>query len=142
MLNSVAMAENRLTQWLKGQYGPDKPHKSGRQLSLAVSEGRNENLVFDIESRGTARPETLQNLAQVLGVPVMSVYKMAGWLPEESDSDEIDINDPEMSMFFRGYDIEDFTEEEKNIIRTGIRMAKAARQAREQEDTESKNNGS
>ena len=142
MLNSAVMPQNELATWLREQYGPDKRFKSARQLSLAVSEGTNAGLIFDIESRGRAKPETLQKLAEVLGVSVQTVYKMAGWLPEDEDSDEIDIADPEISMFFRGYDWDEFTDDEKDLIRMGIRMALKARQARAQEDTEGGSNDS
>ena len=125
-----------LGDWLRTQYGPGKPYKSARQLSLAISDGRNPNQVFDIESRGTARPETLQKIAEVLSVPIQTVYRIAGWLPEEEDSDEIDINDPTLRLFFSGKDFDEMNQEEREHIRDAVRLSRRLKEMRKRLEEE------
>ena len=43
--------------------------------------------MFDIESRGTAKIETVLRLAAVLEVPVIRVFVEAGWISEEDLGD-------------------------------------------------------
>ena len=78
----------RLGAWLKTQYGPGRVFPSGRQLSLAVSEGNNPNLVFDIERRGNAKVPTLVKLADTLGVPAIRIFSLLGAVPETEAEDE------------------------------------------------------
>lgn len=80
------MAENQLGAWLKTQYGPGQRYKSGRQLSLAISDGDNPGLVFDIENRGSARVETMRKLATALDRSFLEVLVLAGWLSQDEVS--------------------------------------------------------
>ena len=43
--------------------------------------------MFDIETRGTAKIETVLKLAAVLELPVMRVFVEAGWISEEELGD-------------------------------------------------------
>ena len=80
------MAESQLGVWLKTQYGPGQRYKSGRQLSLAISDGDNPGLVFDIENRGSARVETMRKLATALDRSFLEVLVLAGWLSQDEVS--------------------------------------------------------
>ena len=74
-------------EWLRRQYGrPGSRYRSARQLSLAISEGANANLIFDIEKRASAKIETFAKLAEALEVPLIEVFIEAGWLREEARS--------------------------------------------------------
>ena len=67
-------------------------------------------------------------------VPARRLYQLAGYFDEdELEPEQIDIADPEVYLFFRQYQWDEFTEDEKELIRMGIRMALQARKAREQE---------
>ena len=81
------MSESQLGVWLKGQYGPGMRYKSARQLSLAISDGDNPGLVFDIENRGSARVETMRKLANALDRSFVEVLLLAGWLSEDEVSE-------------------------------------------------------
>ena len=80
------------------------------------------------------RPGTLRKLSSVMRVPARRLYQLAGYFDEnELEPEQIDIADPELGRFFRQYQWDEFTEDEKELIRMGIRMALQARKAREQE---------
>ena len=88
----------------------------------------------NIRRGSTPQPKTLRNLAAAMGVPRRKLFEFAGYvLPEELEPEDIQIDDPELSMFFRGYEWDEFTSDEKELIRTGVRMALLARKAREHE---------
>ena len=74
--------ESQLGNWIKGQYGGASRYKTARQLSLAISEGRNPNQVFDIEARGTAKIETIAKIAAALDMAILDVFVAAGWIPQ------------------------------------------------------------
>ncbi len=85
----------------------------------------------DIRRGSTPRPETLRKLADAMDVPLRTLYVLAGYIDaDEFDSDEIDITDPEISLFFRQYEWDEFNDEEKEVVRQAIRMATAYREAR------------
>ena len=85
----------------------------------------------DIRRGSTPRPETLRKLAEAMDVPLRTLYILAGYIDaSEFEGDEIDISDPELSLFFRQYEWDEFNDEEKEVIRQAIRMAKAYREAR------------
>ena len=99
--------------------------------SLRKQAGVSAPVGTDIRRGSTPRPETLRKLAHAMDVPLRTLYVLAGHIDaSEFDSDEIDITDPEISLFFRQYEWDEFTEEEKEVIRQAIRMAKAYREAR------------
>lgn len=66
-------------------------------------------------------------------VPRRKLFELAGYvLPEELEPEDIEIDDPEINMFFRKYEWDEFTEDERELIRLGIRMALKAREARQE----------
>jgi len=73
-----------LVNWLRQQYGEGRKYPTPRQLSLAASDGRNPNMVAELENRGSARAETLEKLANTLGVPLVQLFVLTGWI-QESD---------------------------------------------------------
>ena len=74
---------------------------------------------------------TLRKLAEVMGVPHRKLFELAGYVQaEELEPEDIDIADPEISLFFRGYDWDEFTEAERDLVKMGIRMALAHHKAR------------
>lgn len=75
---------------------------------------------------------TLRKLASAMRVPHQTLFELAGYVePADRAPEEIDIEDPEIRLFFRNYDWDEFTEQEKDVIRQGIRMVEASRRARE-----------
>lgn len=99
--------------------------------SLRKQAGVSAPVGTDIRRGSTPRPETLRKLADAMDVPLRTLYILAGYIDaSEFEGDEIDIADPEISLFFRQYEWDEFTEEEKEVIRQAIRMAKAYREAR------------
>ena len=93
---------------------------------FAIQMGRStRKWAYEVESGKTGlSAEDLSAAANVLGV-------RPEWLLEGTQVD-IDIPDPELRLFFRNYDWDEFTNEEKDVIRQGINMALAARRARGQ----------
>ena len=73
---------NSLAEWLRTQYGPGKEYPSARQLSFELSNGKNPNLIFDIERRGYAKFETLVKLAELANLPVTRLFVLAGYIPQ------------------------------------------------------------
>ncbi len=61
--------------------------------------------------------------AEILGRSVQ-------WLIEGREED-FEVADPEIRLFFRQYDWEAFTEQERELIRQGMKMAAAYKAARE-----------
>ena len=61
--------------------------------------------------------------AKVLGRSVQ-------WLLEGRE-EVFEVEDPEVRLFFRQYEWNDFTEEEQELVRQGLRMATAYRAARQ-----------
>ena len=99
--------------------------------SLRKQAGVSAPVGTDIRRGSTPRPETLRKLADAMDVPLRKLYVLAGYIDaSEFDIDEIDIADPEISLFFRQYEWDEFNDEEKEVIRQAIRMAKAYREAR------------
>ena len=99
--------------------------------SLRKQAGVSAPVGTDIRRGSTPRPETLRKLADAMDVPLRTLYVLAGYIDaSEFEGDEIDIADPELSLFFRQYEWDEFNEEEKEVIRQAIRMAKAYREAR------------
>ena len=101
---------SQLRNWLRTQYGPGKRFNSARQLSLAVSakqQSHNPNLVYDIESRGTAKIETLLALAGVLDVPPIRVFIEAGWISSEELKDNLLENERRFLYKWRQLSLDD-----------------------------------
>ena len=103
--------------------------------SLRKQAGVSAPVGTDIRRGSTPRPETLRKLADAMDVPLRTLYVMAGYIDaSEFEGDEIDIADPELSLFFRQYEWDEFNDEEKEVIRQAIRMAKAYREARRSQE--------
>ena len=99
--------------------------------SLRKQAGVSAPVGTDIRRGSKPRPETLRKLADAMDVPLRTLYIMAGYIDaSEFEGNEIDIADPEISLFFRQYEWDEFNDEEKEVIRQAIRMAKAYREAR------------
>ena len=99
-----------------------------REAGLATGVGTK------IRQGSMPRPGTVRKLSSVMRVPARRLYHLAGYFDEgELEPEQIDIADPEVGLFFRQYQWDEFTEDEKELIRMGIRMALQARKAREQE---------
>ena len=99
--------------------------------SLRKQAGVSAPVGTDIRRGSTPRPETLRKLAEAMDVPLRSLYILAGYIDaSEFEGDEIDIADPEISLFFRQYEWDEFNYEEKEVVRQAIRMVKAYREAR------------
>ena len=80
----------------------------------------------------TPRPGTLRKLADAMGVPRRKLFEVAGYVrPEELEPEDIEISDPEIALFFLGYEWDEFTAAEQDIIRQAIRSALAIRRERE-----------
>ena len=89
------------------------------------------SLFTQLKRGSTPRPDTLRRLAAVMDVPKRRLFELAGYIDQdEFDEDEIDIADPEIALFFRGYEWDEFTNEEQDIIRNAVRMARSIREAR------------
>ena len=92
----------KLTDWLTDQYGPEKRFKSARQLSLAISAGRNPNLVFDIEHRGTAKIETLNKLAEALEISTRQLFELVGYIdPGDVNGTVLTLDEEELLTVYR-----------------------------------------
>ena len=99
--------------------------------SLRKQAGVSAPVGTDIRRGSTPRPETLRKLADAMDVPLRTLYILAGYIDaSEFEGDDIDIADPEISLFFRQYEWDEFNDEEKEVIRQAIRMAEAYREAR------------
>ena len=112
-----------LTEWIRQQYGPDRRYKSGRQLSLAVSGGKNPNIVYDIETRGNARFDTLRKLSETLEVPLAVILVCAGWLtPDDLGQSEGSLTAEEVELL-RLY--RETRPDLRRVIVAGLRAAAA-----------------
>ena len=73
-----------MTKWLKNQYGDGKKFVTRRQLSLACfapgDDHINEGLIGQIETRGTAKPDTLRRVAEALGISPIHIFIEAEWI--------------------------------------------------------------
>ena len=71
-----------LRQWLGRQRGPGSKFPSARQLALAISGNRNQNVVANIERNGVLTFETARGLARATKTPVVQILLMAGVIEE------------------------------------------------------------
>jgi transcriptional regulator with XRE-family HTH domain len=76
--------DNRFPDWLQSEL--DKRQWS--QADLAYSAGISRAVINKLLNKKTyPQPDTLQAIARALKIPVESVYRVAGLLPEESETD-------------------------------------------------------
>lgn len=101
----------RLSDWLKDQYGDGKKHVTRRQLSLACFDSGedhiNEGLIGQIETRGTAKPNTLRRVAKALGMQPIQVFIEAEWIKESDLQDNLVETERQFLDIFRQLGIED-----------------------------------
>jgi transcriptional regulator with XRE-family HTH domain len=84
MLEMILNTTN-FPDWLKSEL--DKRHWS--QADLAYSAGISRAVVNKLLNRKTyPQPDTLQAIARALKVPVETVYRAAGLLPQEPEAEE------------------------------------------------------
>ena len=72
-----------LRKWLRRQYDwPGAKYSSARQLALAVSDKRNQNVVANIERNGVVTFETAKGLARATDTNIIHILIMAGVIQE------------------------------------------------------------
>ena len=81
---------NDLVEWVNALYGDGKEFRSARDLSKAISEGRNPNAVSDIEAKGFASVRYLMELARVTNTPRLELFRKAGWIEGDPGEHEHD----------------------------------------------------
>jgi len=86
----MTIKSNDLVKWVIGLYGDGKEFRSARDLSKAISDGRNPNAVSDIEAKGFASVRYLLELARVTNTPRIELFRKAGWI--EGDPGEHEHN--------------------------------------------------
>ena len=103
---------SRLSDWLKQQYGDGKRHDNPRQLSLACCDDddddtKNEGLIGQIETRGTAKPSTLIRVARALGIDPIRIFIEAEWVKESDLQETIKETERQFLDIFRQLTVED-----------------------------------
>lgn len=84
----MMIKSNDLVEWVNALYGDGKEFRSARDLSKAISEGRNPNAVSDIEAKGFASVRYLLELARVTGTPRIELFRKAGWIEDDPGEHE------------------------------------------------------
>lgn len=70
-----------------------------------------------IRKGSTPRPATLRKLSDAMGIPRRKLFELAGYVkPEELEPENFDIDDPDLSLFFRG-EWTELSDDEKTFIR-------------------------
>ena len=72
-----------LFEWLNHQWGPGRRFASPRQLSLAISEGHEQNAVTNLENRGLTTIRNVERIARATGTSQLRVLLLAGVVTEE-----------------------------------------------------------
>jgi transcriptional regulator with XRE-family HTH domain len=76
--------DNKFSDWLQSEL--DKRQWS--QAELAYSAGISRAVINKLLNKKTyPQPDTLQAIARALKIPVESIYRVAGLLPEESETE-------------------------------------------------------
>ncbi len=89
---SKLMVVRNFQEWLGAQWGPGKKYPTPRQLSFAISNGKNPGAVGDLEKRGISRLDTAEKVAIATGSSLIEVLVAAGWIKEE------DLQQPRLSQ--------------------------------------------
>ena len=86
----------------------------------------------DIRRGSTPRPATLRKLADAMDVPLRTLYELSGYVdPVELDPQQVPVpDDYEIQAFFTDHRWSDFTPDEQEVVRMGIRMALSSKRAR------------
>ena len=73
----------KLNSWLRRQYDvPGAKYPSARQLSLAITNGKDQGTVGDIERRGITTFKRARELSAATETPVLQILLMAGLINE------------------------------------------------------------
>jgi hypothetical protein len=86
----------------------------------------------DIRRGSTPRPDTLRRLSEAMGVPIRVLYELSGYV-ERGELDPVQVpvpDDYEVRSFFTDNAWDDFTADEKEIVRLGMRMALRSKSSR------------
>jgi len=87
----------------------------------------------DIRRGSTPRPDTLKRLSEAMRVPIRELYELSGYV-ERGELDPVETpvpDDYEIRSFFTDNAWDDFTADEKEIVRLGMRMALKSKLNRE-----------
>ena len=71
-----------IKEWIGAQWGDGTPYGSPRELALAISDDRNQNIVADIERKGVLTFKAAAGVARATKVSVLRVLMMAGLVDE------------------------------------------------------------
>lgn len=79
----------------------------------------------DIRRGSTPRPDTLRRLSEAMRVPIRVLYELSGYVERgELDPGQVPVpDDYEIRSFFTDNTWDDFTPDEKEVVRLGMRMA-------------------
>lgn len=72
----------KLTEWLRSQWWPGTLYSSPRQLSLAISEGKDQVAYADIERKGLVKFDRARALARATSTSVLRIVLFAGIIDE------------------------------------------------------------
>ena len=72
----------RFKEWLRHQWGPGTKYRSPRQLSLAISDDKDEGAYAAMERRGLVKFDRAKGLAKATGVSVLQILLMAELVSE------------------------------------------------------------
>ena len=87
----------------------------------------------DIRRGSTPRPDTLKRLSEAMRVPIRELYELSGYV-ERGELDPVETpvpDDYEFRSFFTDNAWDDFSADEKEIVRLGMRMALKSKLNRE-----------
>ena len=99
--------------------------------SLYRSAGLPMSLFGQLKQGTIHTTSTLRKLAKAMGVPERTLFELAGYVrADELEPEEFDIADPEVARFFRRGEWGELSEEEREVVRQAIRMARSIKEAR------------
>jgi hypothetical protein len=86
----------------------------------------------DIRRGSTPRPDTLRRLSEAMSVPIRVLYELSGYVERgELDPAQVPVpDDYEVRSFFTDNAWDDFTADEKEIVRLGMKMALKSKSSR------------
>ena len=89
------------------------------------------SLHSQLKARSIHTTATLRKFAAAMRVTHQTLFELAGYFgADDQEPQEIDIEDPEIRLFFRNYDWNEFAEQEKDVVRQRIRVVEATKIAR------------
>ena len=90
---------------------------------MAISDGKNPNVVYDIETRDNARFGTLRKLSETLEVPLVVILVCAGWLTPDDLGQSENILTAEEVELLRLY--RETRPDLRRVVVAGLRAASA-----------------